>query len=338
MRPAPYQPTYTSILPPADIPTAFCDLDLVVLRANRPFKQIMSNGAEVTGLHLSQLAISLDAQRFTALQSALMAEKDTREPSYLPPIVAPGQDHLHGVSELDVDRLTHGFEDRTHTWARNDGRPMLESFPARVRLGKALSYFVVVTLPSFRPYLPMSGGNGMAPQSVGYAVAPPPPHQHQSIMSVHSPSPYNSHYPPAVQHHHQPSMRYGTTYPPSHYSPSTHQMSSGAPPRLPPPSTEQQAQYAAPHYHLDKPPYYPHGRPSPTSSADLAASPVGLGVQLPPIGKRLHSPPHMHLGPFSRSVQPAYHTSSPPEDVDDAERFGVKRRRVGMGIDEVLQP
>lgn len=169
-------------LAPAEVPTAFLDVDLIFLRANQPFQQILSDGQDVKGHLLGDFATPADNESFEAIRSRLRAERETREPNYMPPILQSGQDPIQGVSEADIGRLSATFADITYTWTRSRTGSTTENFPARVRLAKTTSYFVVVTLPSFRP-TPALASSPVAPSpfamsplsSRGMQSAPPQP-------------------------------------------------------------------------------------------------------------------------------------------------------------------
>ena len=159
----------SAVLAPAEVPTAFLDVDLLILRANQPFQQILNNGSDIKGRHLAEIVTPADGEGFQAIRNRLRGEREVREPAYMPPIVQSSEDPVQGVSESDIERLTSGFADYTYSWVRNRGGPEGEMFPARVRMGKTTAYFVVVTLPSFRPTVTP------APNVASMNPWPPPP-------------------------------------------------------------------------------------------------------------------------------------------------------------------
>lgn len=108
-------PPPSALLAPAEVPTAFLDVDLVFLRANQPYQQIMSDGRDIKGLQLGDVAAPVDNESFNDIRNRLRAEREAREPSYMPPIAQSGLDPIQGVSEVDVERLTYGFTDHTYT-------------------------------------------------------------------------------------------------------------------------------------------------------------------------------------------------------------------------------
>lgn len=157
------QPAYSYQARPApdmssrdyEVPTAYLDLDLIIIKANMPFRQIMLGGRELARRPLSDIATPADGESFETIRNRLRAEREAREPLYMPPIILPGHDPLHGALETDVDHHTRGFHDQIYTWTQTQVGPARQNFPARVRLAKASSYFMTVTLPSFRPVEPL---------------------------------------------------------------------------------------------------------------------------------------------------------------------------------------
>ncbi|KAF2208969.1 hypothetical protein CERZMDRAFT_118657 [Cercospora zeae-maydis SCOH1-5] len=149
-------PTFQHQFPPDpsdyEVPTAFLDMDLVIQKANGSFCQIMSlAGAEAVGCPLSDVVRPLDGEGFAAIRAAMRIERESRDPSYMPPIVRHNHDPLDGAMLVDVDRYTEGAVDRVHTWTQINAGHRSPSFPARVRLARMDAYFVAITLPSFRP-------------------------------------------------------------------------------------------------------------------------------------------------------------------------------------------
>ncbi|KAK4617509.1 hypothetical protein CLAFUW4_12239 [Fulvia fulva] len=145
----PYAPSFGA--PTYEVPTAYLDLDLVFLKANAPFRQIILAGQEVVGRSLSDVAAPVDGETFQNICNHLRTERDARDPAYMPPINLPGQDPLQGATVEDIERYTRGFEDHTYTWTHTQLGVAAQRFPARVRLAKAHTYWIAITLPSFHP-------------------------------------------------------------------------------------------------------------------------------------------------------------------------------------------
>ena len=168
-----FPPTPSSIRPSYEVATALLNLDFVIIRANRPFQQIMLPGLDIRGRQIADIAAPADNESFQAIRNRLRTERESREPAYMPPIVQPGQDPVERISEAEVDQYTEGFSDRSYTWTHTQLGSASQQFPVRIRLGKASSYFIVVTLPSFRPVEPPSMQPSASMYSGPLALGPP---------------------------------------------------------------------------------------------------------------------------------------------------------------------
>lgn len=285
-----------------EVPTAYLDLDLNIIKANPPFRQILLGGQEVARRQLSEFAAPADGQTFQTIKNRLRAEREGREPLYMPPLILPGHDPLLGALEVDVDRYTRGFDDHTYTWTQTQMGSAGQTFPARVRLAKASSYFVTVTLPSFRPVEP--------------AAQPPPPMYARRPESYHGPPrsipperssragfvPYPGTMLPAPNRagqslRHTPPQAYPPTRPPASGLPPSHPQSyppaqqQGYPPYQSTPTT-------TPRLHVAEPPTETTAFTPRSASRELPqqVAPVEPSVQLPPIlgtgtpGRRLSAP------------------------------------------------
>lgn len=302
------QPPSSVALAPAEVPTAFLDVDLIILRANQPFKQIINEGQDVKDRQLGEIAAPADSESFQTIRNRLRAEREAREPSYMPPIIQSGQDPIQGISEADIERLTYGFTDHTYTWTRSPAGPTAETFPARVRLAKATAYFVVVTLPSFRPAHP----KGASAVSV-IPFAPPP----LSPMSAHPP----------------------TTVPGGVYPP----MPASFLPPSPRPSSGAQA-YPAIHrgtsyQHPSVPSTLPLPAAQPPFETRSFAPPAAVGEVMQPPAIRGQLAPVSGTSIMAAGASSQGKAETPPQQASSSEegedRSPKKRRRVG--IDEVLQ-
>ncbi|KAI5362870.1 putative zn(2)-C6 fungal-type DNA-binding domain-containing protein [Septoria linicola] len=143
---------YSTQLPGYEIPTAYLDMDLVILKANQSFCQIMSiDPKRHMGISIDKVAVPSDGHSLHMLRADLRLERERRDPSYMPPIVQHEQDASGGAQLADVDHYTQGSEERNYTWTQAQLGQSSDRFPARVRLAKAHAWFVALTLPSFRP-------------------------------------------------------------------------------------------------------------------------------------------------------------------------------------------
>lgn len=304
-----------------DVATALLNLDLTIIRANRPFESIMLRGREARGCHIAEIAAPADAEAFQTIRNRLRAEREAREPAYMPPIQQPGQDPVLQISEQDAEQYTVGFSDRTYTWTYVPPRVTAETFPARIRLAKASTYFVMLTLPSFRPQEPAP-----PPMYSGTLVFGPPIHPAERFGPSHAPA-----LPPAL-----PTTRAlprGTLIAAPSIPISAPGRSPEAFPLLRPgfPLTPSYSLYpsgpaAAPRLPAAEPPTAPA-----SFSSAAAIQPDPVAYQLPPIAAGSVVAAPQGSEPTTRA-QPA--SSSEEEGLDGRPRSSKKRR---MDIGDVLR-
>ncbi|GAB7330831.1 hypothetical protein MBLNU13_g02370t2 [Cladosporium sp. NU13] len=353
-----------------EVPTAFVDLDFVIIRANKSFRQIMADDQDLTRSRLHEIAAPADAESFMSIRSRLRGEREAREPSFLPPIVSSGEDPLAGVADSDVESFTRGFSDHTYTWVQlKPGSRSPQTFPARVRLAKAATYFAVITLPSFRPMEP-APPPPLQPQHQApspYSFGPPLPpseeamREHQRQTFAHS-APPSFYYPvemahPQPRYLHRRAPSFSRTYPPPqiHYPPTF-------PQSQPPPLQQQQTQPPPqPQHFLPSQPILassleprrlvtePSAMASPyIPTTAMPAPPPSMPrdtTQLPSISSSSSALPPA-LGPSSMppihetrsaaAIAGAHRSSESDEDSEER-RLRSPRKRRRMGIDEVLQ-
>ncbi|KAK5115652.1 hypothetical protein LTR85_009823 [Meristemomyces frigidus] len=334
-----HPPTPSSIRPSYETATALLNLDLVILRANRPFEQIMTAGQDVRGRHISDIAVPADNEGFQAIRNRLRAERESREPAYMPPIMHFGHDPVQGIAETEVDRFTDSFSDHTYTWTRTQPGPAAERFPARVRLAKASAYFVVVTLPSFRPVDPPPL-QPLAPTHMGSFMPGPPLHAPERFFSSPHSAPQSA--PPTAYYPFPGATGPMPTQPPS----GTSQLPTSRtyPPPQPgmPFQQQQQQQYASyqpaamltPRLSAAEPPVETMAftpRPAPR---EMAPPPGTAELQLPPLmGSHAAGPSGAPSGEAARQQV----SSDDEEDGDGGGRVRSPKKRRRMGIDDVLQ-
>lgn len=324
-----------------EVPTAYLDLDLVIIKANAPFRQIMLGGREVARRQLNDIAVPVDGETFHDIRNGLRAEREAREPVYMPPIILPGYDPLLGALEADVEQYTRGFDDHTYTWTQTQVGPAGQSFPARVRLAKASSYFVTVTLPSFRPVEPSSQP---APQL--YARRSETYSAPRSVPTELSPRPGFVSYPGTILPAPRPASQPAQTI--QHAAPRSYQANQPSPLLQQSPrqgySPYQSTPSTTPRLHVAEPPTETTAfTPRTTSREPPQPAPVGPSVQLPPIlgsntpGRRLstaHGPSEFHNVDTATTQQGDPSNDEEGDGASSSQRSPRKRRR--MDIDQVL--
>ncbi|KAK4494194.1 hypothetical protein PRZ48_014492 [Zasmidium cellare] len=343
-----HYPPPPSITPGYEVPTAYLDLDFIILKANQSYRQIMAAGQEVAGRQLSDIAAPADGETFQNIRNRLRVERDNRDPAYMPPINQPGQDPLQGAVEADVERYTQGFDDNTYTWSQTQLGPAAQTFPARVRLAKANAYFVAVTLPSFRPVdqppsapppiltrIPQPLVPGLQTQTPESYVSPArqmatqsaPPTGYvtfQGAVVPSQPAPRSAGQTASSRTFPgtQPSMSYQQPQPPPAYTPFQPATGTARLPVAEPPT--------------DTNPFTPrstHRELPPPGTPDRA------GIQLPPIVASpapAAGPPAQTLAGPSEPRPPTQQGETSEAEVDDDGRPESSRKRQRMGIDDVL--
>ncbi|KAK4574584.1 hypothetical protein LTR86_001425 [Recurvomyces mirabilis] len=336
--PSPYtvrQPGIPGSAPPRyEVATALLNTDFVIIRANQPFEQIMNNGGSTRGRHISELAAPADGESIHNIRTRLRTEREARDPAYMPQIMQPGQDPVLNISEADAEQYTQSFNDQTYTWRQAQPVPNIENFPARIRLAKAYSYFVVVTLPSFRPVDQPPAQSRPPPPAYGapFGFGPPLPSpepygiaRQQTLHSAPPLSAYGSRAPMTSTPFGRASGPFGSssTYPP---------------PQPPMPFQHPQPIHARPAPILSRP-LSPRllirEPPTDTTAFTPRSMPTESGrevgreaLQLPPISSS-------QAGAGPSGARASGEGSSEDDDGDGNTTSPRKRRR--MGIDEVLQ-
>lgn len=314
------KPQFSTIPPWYEVPTAYLNLDLVIIKANRSYRQIMLGGAEVAGRQIAEIAAPIDGESFANIRNRLRSEREAHDPAYMPPIMHPGHDPLQGAREAEVERYAQGFQDRTYTWTQTQAGSSAQTFPVRVRLAKANTYFVAVTLPSFRP-VEAVGQSQMPRAFIGSAS--PPGIDFRARQPVAASAPF----PPVVA----PTLQTG--------QPSSSRASW---PR-PPPVLDQHLQGPVRSYQADprgasrlpvaEPPTETTAFTPRTAARELGQESAS-GPQLPPI---VGSPVPVSSRTMESSDARATAMSRSGHndtDVDEGERTPRKRRR--LGLDDVL--
>ena len=360
-------PAYQITSPPMEpeVPTALLDLDFIILRANASFQQIMADDRDLTRTRLHEIAAPADSESFMSIRTRLRGEREARQPSYLPPIVSSGEDPLGGVLDRDVESLTRGFSDYTYQWIQLKSGPRgAQTFPARVRLAKAATYFAVVSLPSFRPIErapPPPPQQGASP----YAFGPPLPSAEEAMRQRRRPSlthsaPSSMFQPtemahPQPRHVHRRAPSFSRNFPPlqlqyqsqaSHQHPQPQHFLSSQP--IIGSSLEPRILPTEPGIHTAS--YGPPGMAA--AQPGTHPAPPGLG-SAPPRDVRLLPPiapsPSQAIAPPGPSSMPPLHEPTPTSTIgtrrrtsesdEDSEnrRLQSPRKRRRMGIDEVLQ-
>ncbi|KAK5112614.1 hypothetical protein LTR62_003929 [Meristemomyces frigidus] len=347
-------PTATTQAPQRyEVATALLNTDFIIVRANQPFDQIMNQGGSTRGRHIGELAVPADNDDMQNVRNRLRAEREARDPAYMPPILQPGQDPVLHIPESEAEQFAHSFNDDTYTWRHAQHGPQSETFPARVRLAKTSIYFVVLTLPSFRPVEapPQSLPPPTAYSSL-FGFGPPLPSPEPFAMTrqsaLHSAPPqtlYRPRAPSASSSTLLPSAPHGsaTTYPPPHpLIPFQHPQPRHVqpPPLLTRPHTPSRLLPREPP--TDTTAFTPRSMPTEIArgmgEGDLVLPPLSQQQQQLQTQTRMIPGSGTGIGSGTLGAAMGMRGTGSSEDEEeggDRTRRGGKRRR--MGIDEVLQ-
>ncbi|KAF2202732.1 hypothetical protein GQ43DRAFT_301835 [Delitschia confertaspora ATCC 74209] len=134
---------------PKAYPIAFLDWDLIILKCNQLFQDLVSFQGDIRGKYLKELLNDRGAGVCQQLQQDLSEEKYRRDPSYMAPLITSSRQHpVHSLAETDVDQVSEGFDDYFQDLPfsfRQNGAP--ETIRGRFRLAKWQSvYFVTLVL------------------------------------------------------------------------------------------------------------------------------------------------------------------------------------------------
>jgi hypothetical protein len=323
------------------LPVAFLNLDLVILKSNQAFQDLVAFLGDVRGKNLADLLDSRQTDVLHRMRSELRDERDEREPTYMAPITPLGRDPVQSIPETEVDQVSQGYTDRPFVLNFRLPSSQHQSLQTQIRLAKTSLYFVTVVVhtpprPAGPPLLTQHlapptpirasqtlsapttaparefGSYSARPSSSASSAPTSPYYNFSSVRASHptaAPSPYGN----------SPSYNYSPTAGPEQ----------GYFPTIQPPS--QPPSYASP---------YPQQPVSRANSIQDSNRPQRLeGLQLPPI--RTAPAPPLASPRTHQFAEPAREDSTRRvrESPSSAERSDTpdtgKRRR--LNIHEVLE-
>ncbi|OCL07051.1 hypothetical protein AOQ84DRAFT_65998 [Glonium stellatum] len=149
------------------VPVAFLNLDLVILKSNQAFQDLVMFLGDIRGKNLADLVEIGHADALQRLRNDLRDERDEREPAYMAPITRGQPDPVQSVPETDVEQVSQGFNVRPYQLNFRLPNNQYQPLQAQVRLAKASIYFVTLVVHSPRPA-------GPAPLLTSYLPPPTP--------------------------------------------------------------------------------------------------------------------------------------------------------------------
>ncbi|KAF2267014.1 hypothetical protein CC78DRAFT_101904 [Lojkania enalia] len=329
--------------PNQPLPVAFLNLDLVILKCNQQFQDLVPFLGEIRGKNLGDLLETRQVEVLQRIRNELRDERDEREPAYMAPITSLGQDPVQSVPERDVDLVSQGYTDRQYLLNFRLPSSQYQSLQTQVRLAKTSLYFVtlVVRTPP-RPLGPL----------LTQQLAPPTPIRASQTLSAPSAAPAREFGPysgrPSSSASSAPTSPYfnftgvRTSLPqassssygsnPSYsYSP-TAGAEQGYFPTIQPPS----GGYPSPYPPVSRPGALPSEPPRPEPIREANRPPRLEGLQLPPIRTAPAAPlPSPRSQEFSEASRVRRREASPSSaDRPDTPDTGKRRK---LNIHEVLE-
>lgn len=329
------------------LPVAYLDLDLVIIKSNQAFQDLVAFLGDIRGKNLAELLETRSTDVLHRVRNELRTERDEREPAYMAPITPVGQnDPVHSVLEEDVNQVSQGFTNRSFLINFRLPNGQHQSLQTQIRLAKASIYFVslVVHTPprpagpslltqQLAPPTPVGASQSLsAPTTAPVREFAPYPRRPSSSTSSAPTSPYFNFNSVRTSLPGMSASSYGSS-PSYNYSPTAGAEPSYFPTIQPP---RQPAPYPSPY-----PPVSRTG--SVNSEASIRQEPPREtmnrpgrleGLQLPPIrtgpALPLHSPRSQDFTRVRPRESPLSGASERPDTPDTG-----KRRR--LNIHEVLE-
>ena len=136
------------------VPVAFLNLDLVILKSNQAFRDLVAFLGEIRGKNLADLVDVGHADVLQRLRNELRDERDEREPAYMAPITHGQPDPVQSVPETDVEQVSQGSNVRPYLFNFRLPNGQYQSLYAQIRLAKSSIYFVTLVVHIGRPAAP----------------------------------------------------------------------------------------------------------------------------------------------------------------------------------------
>ena len=136
-----------------EFPMVLLDLNFVIMKTNSKFRQLMTGGNEVRGYSLENFLGPNTSETIRQLRIELREEREAREPSYLPPIVTPGeQGAVEAITEENLDLVTSDYTNRSEMLTFRLSGGQAQTMSTRIRLARTSVFFVALAA------YPSSGG------------------------------------------------------------------------------------------------------------------------------------------------------------------------------------
>lgn len=127
-------------------PTAWLDLEFNIVKQDSSFDQLFGS-AHRGPRSLSGIATSVVPDALRSLKDSMKRERESRDPTYLPPIMLPGEDSIGRMDEVNEAAASRGFNTRTYQMHYYLPNGTIQTLPTSFTLAKTMRYFVIMTLP-----------------------------------------------------------------------------------------------------------------------------------------------------------------------------------------------
>lgn len=149
------------------VPVAFLNLDLVILKSNQAFQDLVAFSGDIRRKNLADLVDIGHADALQRLRNDLRDERDEREPAYMAPITHGQPDPVQSVPETDVEQVSQESNVRPYLFNFRLPNGQYQCLQAQIRLAKSSIYFVTLVVHIGRPAAP-------APPLTSYLLPPTP--------------------------------------------------------------------------------------------------------------------------------------------------------------------
>ncbi|ORY13500.1 hypothetical protein BCR34DRAFT_623776 [Clohesyomyces aquaticus] len=164
------------------LPVAFLNLDLVILKSNQAFQDLVPFLGGTRGKNLGDLVEARQIELLQQLRNDLRDERDRRDPTYMAPITPVGQDPVQSVAEAEVDQVSQGYDHRPYLLNFRLPNGQYQSLQTQIRLAKTSLFFA--TLVVHTPPRPAAG-----PPLLTQQLAPPTPIRASQSLSAPTTAP-----------------------------------------------------------------------------------------------------------------------------------------------------
>ncbi len=132
---------------PAVKPFAILDMDLVILKHNKLFQDVIGASGDLRRARLVDIVEPSGAENLQRLRSQLREDREQKEPAYLPPIIDREEpDGLPSIAESDIENLRRGHTVRTVALAFRPFNGRTQTLTVTVALARTNVFFITLVI------------------------------------------------------------------------------------------------------------------------------------------------------------------------------------------------